>query len=57
MIDLDERKERYKCYQNIIDNVTFDECVSYLVGCPIGCNREEMIREAIIQMLSKTVVN
>lgn len=56
MIDLEERKERYKAYQSIIDNVTLDECIAVATCIPIHCNREEMIREAIIQRLSEPKV-
>lgn len=56
---IEERKEYYKPYQHIIDKVTLEECIEVVKGIPIHCNREEMIREAIIQRLSepKVVVN
>lgn len=46
-----DRKEYFKSYQKIIDEVTVDECIEVTKGLPIHCNREEMIREAIIQKL------
>lgn len=52
-MNIDERIEEYKCYQHIIDEVTVVECIQLAKRIPIGCNREEMIREAIIQKLAK----
>ncbi len=51
MIDLDKFMDSCKPYQSIIDEVTFDECISVSMGITIGCNREEMIKMAIIQRL------
>lgn len=51
MIDIDEHIKSYKCYQDIIDKVTLDECICVALSISIHCNREEMIREAIIQRL------
>lgn len=51
MIDLDKFMDSCKPYQNIIDAVTFDECISVAIKIDIGCNREEMIKRAIIQRL------
>lgn len=50
---IEERIEYYKVYQSIIDEVTTEECIEVAKGIPINCNREEMIRESIIQRLYK----
>lgn len=40
-------------YQEIINDVTLDECMSVASGIPISCNREEIIIRAIGQRLLK----
>ena len=52
-MNIEDRIEAYKAYQEIIDNVTLEECIEVVKGIPINCNREEMIRESIIQRLAK----
>lgn len=40
-------------YQEIINDVTLDECMVVVSGIPISCNREEIIIRAIGQRLLK----
>ena len=44
MIDLDKFMDSCKPYQDIIDKVTIDECISEVMGIGIWCNHEEMIK-------------
>lgn len=53
MIDVEQRKKYYQCYQHIIDEVSIEECIAVAVSIPLHCNREEMIREKIIQILAE----